>query len=326
MRTGKLESNQLENLLAKYTGFVRDDVVSGGKLGEDCSFIKMGTRTLALTTDPVTAAKSNIGKIGFNININDLATSGAEGIGLLVTVLMPPGTELFELETIMGDLHQEALDKGLQILGGHTEVTDAVNRIIISVTAVGATDAGEEIKAGDARVGDYFVVSKWLGIEGTYIVASDFEDKLGGELSEAELAWALSLGESLSVLREGLIGKQAGVHAMHDITEGGVLGALWEVSRASGLGCEIMEASIPVHPVTQKICRILQLDPLRLISSGSMLFATASPEKLLHGLKAAGIAGTIIGRVTKSGFRMVDQTGIRDIEPPMRDEIYGLFE
>lgn len=326
MNIGKLDSRVLEAMLSKYTGYRRSDVPSLAKVGEDVSFIEVGRKTIVLTTDPVTAAKTNIGTIGFNINMNDLATSGAEGIGLLVTILLPPETDASELETIMKEIHEEAFKNKMQILGGHTEVTKAVNRIVISVTAIGLTDRGEEIRAGNARVGDTLVVSKVLGIEGTYIVASDFKDKLLNVLSPDELDHAVSMGASLSVAKEGQIGRLAGVHAMHDITEGGVKGAVWEMANASNKGSIIYEKDLPFDPVTLKICGFIGIDPLRLISSGSMLFATDDPEELIRLLNEAGITGTVIGKVTEEYQKIVIDDLEKELEPPGRDEIYRLFE
>lgn len=326
MNIGKLDSVMLEAMLSKYTGYRRDDVPSLAKVGEDVSFIEIGKKTIVLTTDPVTAAKTNIGTIGFNINMNDLATSGAEGIGLMVTILLPPKTEALELETIMRELHEEAIKNKMQILGGHTEVTDAVNRIVISVTAIGLTDKGEEIRAGNAQVGDTLVVSKVLGIEGTYIIASDFKDKLMDVLSAEEIEHAISMGKSLSVAKEGQIGRLSGVHAMHDITEGGVKGAVWEMAKASSKGSILYYDNLPFDPVTLKICDFMGIDPLRLISSGSMLFATDDPVELIRALNESGITGTAIGMVTKEGQKMVVNDIEKELAPPGRDEIYRLFE
>lgn len=326
MKTGKLESSVLDRILKKYTGYKREDVLKSGAIGEDCSFVDLGRKTLVLTNDPVTAASEEVGTIGFNINMNDISASGAEGIGLMVTLLLPPTAELSDIERVMGELHDEALKYRIQILGGHTEVTDAVNRIILSVTAVGLTERGSEISASGARKGDTFVVSKNLGTEGTLIIAGDFKDRLEGVLTESEIKEALNLKSDLSVINEGRIGRKVKVHAMHDITEGGVSGALWEVSKASGTGCLIKKELLPFSEITLKACEKLKIDPLRLISSGSMLFATDRPEELIKELEKAGIKGTAIGKATEEGFRIEEKGIISEIDPPKRDEIYGLFE
>jgi hydrogenase expression/formation protein HypE len=105
--------------------------------------------------------------------------------------------------------------------------------------------------------------------------------------------------DQISVVEEGTRGGNAGVNAMHDATEGGVLGACWELAEASGLGCLIDPTKIPVHPITRKICQVLALDPLRLIASGSLLLATDKPEQIIKSLAEKDIRCTAIGVLTR---------------------------
>lgn len=328
METGKLPTSRLIGLLDKYKGAVRPEVILAGKLGEDASYIAVGDQTLVLSTDPVTAAKSDLGTIAFNINMNDIATSGAEGVGVLVTVLLPPDTAFTVLDTIMAELHRECLAHDLQILGGHTEVTDAVTRPVVSVTAVGLVPRGEEIYSAALRAGDSLVVSKRLALEGTLILADLLGERAAAILTPDERKVVAGYRELLSVIPEGRIGKALGVHSMHDITEGGILGAVYEVALASGLGCHLEEAAFPFDDVTLKLTNELGLDPNRLISSGSMLFGTAEPEKLIAALAQAGIKGTVIGVVTEEPDYLLRQnTGeLKAFLPPAKDEIYRLFQ
>lgn len=328
METGKLPTSRLKGLLGKYKGALRPEVLMAGKLGEDVSYIAVGDQTMVVSTDPVTAAKADQGTIAFNINMNDIASSGAEGLGVLVTILLPPSTGFEVLETIMAQVDGECLAHHVQILGGHTEVTDAVTRPVVSVTAIGVVPKGEEIYSGTLQVGDSLVVSKFLAIEGTLILADVAKDETQGILNKTELADIARYRQLLSVIPEGRIGKALQVHSMHDITEGGVLGAVYEVVLASGLGCELNEAAFPFNDSTLKLTSHLGLDPNRLISSGSMLFGTNNPQKLVQALAEEGIAGTVIGQIKpEPNFYLVDQTGTRrEFDPPAKDEIYRIFE
>lgn len=327
METGKLTADNLTNLLQRYQGAKRPEVILAGKLGEDCSYIEMGDQTLVLSTDPVTAAKSDLGTIAFNINMNDIATSGSEGIGLLVTILVPPETEYSVLETIMAELDEACVHHHLQILGGHTEVTDSVTRPIVSVTAVGRVPKGEEIYSAGLRPGDTLVVSKFLGIEGTLILA-DLEETLAAEvLTEDERREVDAFRGMLSVIPEGQVGKELRVHSMHDVTEGGILGAVYEVVTASGRGCLINRDDLPFHPATLKLTKALGLDETRLISSGAMLFGTDDPETLVEELASRGIDSAIIGHVTREQeLILLDEDTLESIEPVAKDEIYRVFE
>lgn len=328
METGKLSTTHLTSLLDRFKGAKRPEVILAGKPGEDCSYVKIGATTLVLSTDPVTAAESDLGTIAFHINMNDIATSGAEGIGLLVTVLLPPGTEFSVVETAMSELHELCLSHDIAILGGHTEVTDSVTRPVLSVTAVGSMPAGQEIFSFGLKAGDALIVSKSLGIEGTLILADLFPDTARQVLTKDELTQIGRLREQLSVIPEGRTGRRLQVHSMHDITEGGVLGAVSEVAQGSGLGCILNEAAFPFSSATKKLSQALELDPNRLISSGSMLFATDEPARLIAALREGGIASAVIGQVTREKeLLLLKQSGEAvPVEPGTRDEIYRVFE
>lgn len=327
METGKLSTRQLQRMLAKYTGYPRKEVILAGKLGEDCTFVNIGSHTLVLTMDPVTAAQADQGNIGFHINMNDLATSGARPLGIMVTLLLPEGSTEATLDEIMGQLHKLCVKHQVQILGGHTEVTDSVKRPILTITALGTTPRGEEIYSQGVEAGASLVVSKTLGIEGTLLMAQYLKCE-GRIFTRAEEETLARFQETMSVIEEGKAGRQANVLAMHDITEGGVLGATWEMVQGKGFGCQLKQEDFPFDPLTLKFAQETGLDPHRLISSGSMLFATHDPDRLIKELEERGIQGKTIGTIVEEQEAvMIHQDGTsQEIDPPRRDEIYRLYD
>lgn len=184
--------------------------------------------------------------------------------------------------------------------------------------------AGERgiLTTGGMKEGDSIVLSKWACLEGTAIIANDFADRLDG-ISQAELEEARGYMSYVSVVREGLYAYANGAHAMHDVTEGGVFGAAWEMSEASGVGIEIDAAKVPLKPATQKICAALGLDPFRLLSSGAMLIACPDGEALVNGLMQMGINAAVIGRAGGKGVRTANGDMIA---PPGADELYKLYK
>jgi hydrogenase expression/formation protein HypE len=220
------------------------------------------------------------------------------------------------------------------IIGGHTERTSAVNRIVVSVTAIGKNTASGVIRTGGAKAGDFIYMSKWAGLEGTGIIAVEKRQELLAIMKATEIETARQMLVQTSVLREGAIGKQCGATSMHDITEGGVLGAAYEISEASGLGCELHKTHIPIHPVTDTICNHFLIDPLKLIASGSMML-TIAPEKapaLEQAFIAAGIAYAKIGVMTETPEKVLiygdfEIEEIREtIAPPEGDALYEVLE
>jgi len=324
MDIGKLTNQQLaESILSKIKPLRKDIILRPG-IGEDCCAIQFGDEICVMSTDPITAATKNIGKLGVHVSCNDIVTSGAEPIGILVTIIAPPDTEMTEIETIISDIVETAGQLGVELMGGHTEISDAVNRVLLSATVVGKTRGSFLLPSSGAVAGNDIVMTKWAGMEGTYIIVSDYLDDLTPYLSKQEIEMALSLENRISVVPEGLIARELNATSMHDATEGGILGAVWELVEASGLGVEIWLDRIPLLPVTQKICNMYHINPYKLISSGSMLITTSHAERLIQELAKRKIKGTVIGRVQEKG-RYVVSGGRREVlNPPGPDEIYKI--
>lgn len=323
MRTGKLTNSELRRIVLSQLGENLSDVVLGAGVGEDCAAIRFGEEACVLSTDPITAAGSKLGQLAVQVSLNDIAAVGAEPLGVLLTVLAPIDATAEDIGAVVRDAAREAAAQGLQIIGGHTEVTDAVRRMVLSSTVVGRVKFGELVRTGGARPGDALVMTKQAGLEGTAILARDAAEALRTTLTEPELREARGLSDLLSVLPEGRIAVRLGATAMHDATEGGVLGAAWEVAEASGLGLCLRAADIPVRPVTCKLCAALGIDPLRLISSGVMLIASPNGEALCTALRAQGIEAAVIGELTAAPERQLLRDGLAEpLCPPEGDEIY----
>lgn len=207
-------------------------------------------------------------------------------------------------------------------MGGHTEVTDAVNKLIVSCTAIGKGKLGRAVATAGAQEGDMIVVTKKLAMEGTSIVLNDYFSDVKDILSQEEVKEGKSYINNLSVVKEGTLAGSFGVNSMHDITEGGVLGALWEMAQASGVGFKVYKDNMPISTATQKICSKLNIDPLRFISSGSMLITTRNGEELALKLKLEGIEASIIGNITKERGILVENNIEYEVQPPERDELF----
>lgn len=324
MRVGKLNWDELKYIVDNHKGKEREEVKISNGIGEDCAVIDFEKSKCVISTDPITGAAENIGKLAVNINCNDIASCGVEPLGLLVTILAPPLTELQELYDIMEEIHLEALKVGAQIIGGHTEITEAVNKIIVSCTALGKSNDNEPVSTAGAAVGDSIIVTKDLCLEGTAILVNDYKERCFKILTEEEVKEAEAYIHMISVVKEGVIGGKCNVSSMHDITEGGVLGALWEVASASNSGFVVERDKMPLTEVSQKICEEFNVDPLRLISSGSMLMTTNEPEKVIGKLKEAGIKATIIGNIINSGGFIKEGDSFKEVIPPEADELFNI--
>jgi hydrogenase expression/formation protein HypE len=325
MKIGKLSHEDLQRLVFDRLPAVTGNVASGPATGLDCAAIRFGDGQVILTADPITGAAENIGRLAVHVSCNDIACCGIRPSALMLVIIAPPEAKPDEIAAIIDQAAAAANQLSVSIIGGHTEVSDAVNRFVITTTALGFTYGRQIIQASGGRPGDTLVMSKTAGIEGTAILAADQADRLSPALSGADIRKAKNLIHQISVVEEGSVGASQGVNAMHDATEGGILGACWELAEASGTGCIINRDAIPLHPLTEMICSILDLDPYRLIASGSMLIATAEPAALIAELETKGIRGTAIGTLTENQEKELRFDGkTAKLQPPESDELYKI--
>ena len=166
--------------------------------------------------------------------------------------------------------------------------------MVVSCTMLGTTR--RVVKSSGAKAGDSIVMTKSAAIEATAIMANDHADKLlKNGLTTEELVEAREYIAKVSVVEDAKIVWKQNVSCMHDVTEGGVFGAVTELAEASGLGAMIYADQIPVTHLTAKICKILDVSPMRLIGSGSILIVTPDPEKVVKSLRNNGVDATVIG-------------------------------
>ena len=334
---GKLKHDFLKQLLPaenKSAG-----VVVGPQLGEDAAVIEFGDNYLVATSDPITFATEDIGWYVVCVNSNDLAAMGAVPKWLLVTLLLPEDATTPEMvRDIMAQITQACAVFDIALCGGHTEVTPAVTQPVVIGQMMGVAAKDSLFTSADARVGDVLILTKGLGIEATAIIARECEaqvhEKCDAEFLEQAKHYLVDPG--ISVLKDAHIAIEAGgVHAMHDVTEGGVATAVFELATVAELGVVIYSDKLLGSPVlysdiTRTLCDMFGLNPLGVISSGAMLIA-AAPEKgetICQALNKAGIRADIIGKFLpyESGMWLEDATGTQQPLPVFEtDEIAKLF-
>lgn len=323
MEIGKIPENILKRSVFKKLKVKRPEVLVHSGIGEDCSALTAGSDVIVLSTDPITGTAKDIGRLAFHITANDIASSGAELIGMLLTIIFPPGSTEDELKKIMEDVTALAEQYKVEILGGHTEVSSAVNQTLVSVTGVGKIARDRMIQTGGLRPGQDLVVTKWIGLEGTSILAKEKEEILRERLPREIWETARDFDQYLSVVPDAETAMEVGVTAMHDVTEGGIFGALWEMAAASGVGLEIDLGKIPIRQETIEVCEIFDINPYMLISSGSMLIGTDHGSRLVEELKKAGIHSAVVGYATMGNDRViVNGEERRFLEPPKTDELF----
>jgi hydrogenase maturation factor len=323
---GKLPPDLLERLLA-YTS--RSPLLAlGAACGEDAA-VAVGAPTIVLTADPITFTADRIGTYTVAVNANDIVAMGGRAMYLTTTILLPPGTTASRLEGIFAEISEACRKAGVLWAGGHTEVTPAVNRIIVSGHAVGFL-SGPPLSTGGARPGDRIGMTKWVGLEGTTLIARErpveSREVLGPRRHSEVLAWLDSPG--ISIVEEGRALEGLALTSAHDPTEGGVAMGIQEVCRGSGAGALIHAESLPIREETASLCSRFGLDPLGLLSSGVFLFTAPAEtaEQARRILTEKGIPCALIGEMLGRGEGVwLEKGGTRlPLRTSAQDEIVKL--
>jgi hydrogenase expression/formation protein HypE len=331
---GKLPLEHLRSLLRHPT---KHDprLLIGPQVGEDAAVIDMDDRYLVVTTDPITFATDDIGRYAVHVNANDVAVMGARPLWFFVVMLLPENRTTSELaETIMADVRSTCEDLDIALGGGHTEITQDLNRLILVGQMLGEVSSTRLVRKTRVAVGDQILLTRGVAVEGTAILAREKSEYLRGKIDAdlLEQAARLLIEPGISIVSAALAAANVGeaVHAMHDPTEGGLVTGLFELVAPAGLGLRIVRQHIPVFSETDAICRALALDPLKLIASGALLVAVApdSVGSVLRAIEAAGVPTAVIGEVRppNEGITIVTNGIAEPLTPAARDEIARVFE
>ncbi len=324
MKIGKLPEPVLQRSIIRQVGHRRGEVLVGPSVGVDCAAIALGeNEVMVMSTDPITGTTKDLGRHCVHITANDLAASGAEPLGIMLTVLLPPDIEEAELRNIVKDAEKTCDELNIEILGGHTEITNVIRQPLITVTGVGKVRKDKLLLPVNITPGEDVIVTKWIGLEATAILAKEREEELSSRFSESFVRTAREFDAYLSVVPDAKAAVKAGVTAMHDITEGGVFGALWEMAEAGNTGLDIRLRDIPIRQETVEICEYFGLNPYQIMSSGSMMIVSKNGSEVIRELEKAGIQGTIIGKTTDGNDRILrNGDDVRYLDRPGQDELY----
>lgn len=317
----KFTADELLEHVYDRTGADNDDVLVGPGPGEDAAAVDADGETVVISTDPISMAANRIGRLGVTIVTNTVAASGGDPEYITSTVLLPEH-DAGLLEGIMTQIDETAEDLGQAIVAGHSESVVGLDRPLVSMTAMGAAE--EFVPTGGATPGDRVILTKAAGIEATDVLATDYREEVAS-VDDDTVDRAKEFFDDISIIEDAKRLRSAAT-AMHDPTEGGVLAGLADMALAADATIEVERADVPVRPATEALCGAAGVDPLKVLCSGGLLATVpeGETEDALASLEAAGIEGTVIGRV-REGEAGVDLDGER-VESPPRDEVYELLE
>jgi len=334
LAVGKLPAALLRRLLARVNRARRDrQLLVGPDIGLDAAAVTLGSACLVLKSDPITFVSEDIGTYALTINANDLATMGATPRWFLATVLLPAGATATQVSRLFSQLGASCRRLRVTLVGGHTEVTNAVTRPVVAGCLLGECPKGRLLTTAGAKIGDAIILTKGIPIEAVSVLARERTARIRRRYSTSFLNRCRRYlhDPGLSVVRDAELALAVGgVHAMHDPTEGGLSTALYELAEAAKVGVRVDERAVRVLPEGARLCAHFGIDPWGAIASGALLVCASSARAaaIVKRLTASGIEASRIGTVMppRYGVRLVRDGRSRPVPRFRVDEIARLLE
>ncbi|MBT6274890.1 MAG: hypothetical protein HOI95_12225 [Chromatiales bacterium] len=324
--TGKLPPQLLTQLLSTAPP-LPEEVLVGPQVGEDAAAIRLPAGVLVAATDPITMTGSEVGAHAVHINANDVAVTGVRPRWFLASVMLPSGTTEADVTNLFDSMCEALQLLDVALVGGHTEVTPAVNQALVVGQMLGFSETGRTVSTGGLRAGDYVVQIGVAPVEGAAILANGLGDRLAAlPPATLQLARDAIRTPGISVVDAALYATQLGATALHDPTESGLSGGLYEMAHAAGVRIQLDPDAVLWFAPGVAVCEALDVNPWGLLASGTVLagFAAESWATASQGLTRAGHTNAVIGRAVDGVG--VTLPGTDALEQFPRDELARLFE
>lgn len=298
----------------------------GAAIGSDCAFFAASSgQVLAwCAQEAAVAGKADAESPAALVQkcVNNLAAAGARPASAQICMMLPEECEEADVKALMTELSTACLRAGLEIAGGDTNVTSAVREPIVSITAIGVVNREGIHEPGMAKAGQDIVLSKWIGLEGTALLAKTFREKLLERYPAYLVEEAAGFDRFLSVEEDAGIAAANGAAAMHDLSRGGVFGALWELAEGAGLGLTVDLKKIPIRQETVEVCEVCGVNPYEMRSGGSLLITAPDGEAVAAALREAAIPAVVIGRLTEGQDRILhNEEEVRYLNRPKGEDV-----
>ena len=338
MGSGKINNQQFEAIILKKTGRRRSEVHCGPGFGVDVSVVNLPNGlSLAMTSDPLTLIPSlglqESAWLSVHLMANDMATTGFAPMYAQMVLNLPTSLSEKDFQTYWDFVHQYCNAIGVSITGGHTGRIEGQNSTVAGGGTMVLTAASKDILLSSyAEQDNLIMVTKECAISSSAILAMSFPQTVKNKLGKESYEQACKSFYQTSSLPEALIAKQdagGAARAMHDVTEGGVLGAVYEMAIASGNGVEIDNNAIPIGENIKGICDLFGIDPRFSIGAGSMVIAVEKSQSaaLVQKLAGQNIQASIIGKFTskESGYKLVQNEQPTELPYHATDAYWNAF-
>ena len=328
MKIGKVSESVLKRSMLKPLQFKREEALFDPTAEEMCYGIMCKEDEQLLFADAVLYGnEKDLGVFALAQVFNHLATRGAKMVGASVHIMLPPYAYESRLKAMMECVERAGSAHAVQILCAKAEVSPAINQAVVQMNGVGVLKKGELIQSSMGKPEQDIVLLKWVGLEGTFRVMRAKEEVLAGRFVPAFLNQVRELEKELFSEEALEVAKAYGVSAMHQITSGGILAALWELAEASKVGLEVDLKKMTIRQETVEICEFCHLNPYQLTSAGSVLLVVERGEELVQKYAELGIQASLLGKTTEDTARVIlGGEEKRFLDKPGMDELLKIYD
>ena len=340
MKIGKVSESILKRSVLRQLKTKNENVLCGAGVGDDCAIFAFSEgEKLATcmqegvvrlcdeedTAEPVGAEEqpdvqlkemTTVSQLVHKC-VNNLAADGAVPFAVMVTLLLPEIVEEPQVKLLMAEAENACKAYSMEIAGGQTRVSGVVTAPVVTITGYGKISGEDYRTASHAKAGQDIVISKWIGLEGTALLAARNRAQLLGRYPEYLVDEAVAFDRYLSIVPEAATAMKSGVCAMHDASEGGIFAALWELAEGAGVGLTIDLKKLPLRQETVEVCECCNVNPYELKSGGCLVMTTEDGLGLVAALGAEGIPAVVVGKLTDSNDRIImNEDEVRYMDRP----------
>lgn len=328
MKIGKVSQTVLKRSILKPLEYRREDALFSPSVEEMCFGIKHDEGKEVLATSTVLYGnEKNLGVYALAQVMNDLATRGADPIGVSVQILLPPHAYESRLKSMVEYIEQEAGARQVQILSAKAEVCPGIRYAMVQMTGMGTVQKSDILQSAMGKENQDLVLLNWVGFEGSLRILDEKEEELKTRFVPTFLSQMKQKRACLFATDAIKMAKDHGASAMHQIASGGVLAALWELAEASDVGLEVEMKKLTILQETIEICEYYHLNPYQLTSIGSILVVTEQGQALVQHCRELGIQAGLIGRTTNDNARiLLGGEERRFLDRPGADELLKIYE
>ncbi len=336
---GKISPEIFNELIFPRLGAKDDHILVGPQHGVDVGIVEIGNKAVSIKADPVFIVPEygweRAAWFAFHILASDSVTCALKPKYLSIDLNLPMTMTKEQLEIVWKVIHRECEKMGVAIITGHTARYENCHYPMVGgATIIGVGGLHEYVTPKFAKVGDKIIITKGPAIEASGIFATMFPELLEEEFGPDFSREAQEIFYKMSVVEDALTAASVGIRdngvtAMHDATECGIWGALYELAQASGLGVRVKKEHIVVEDYVEEICNYFGIDPYTSISEGTLVISCREhqAQQVVDALVQKGIKASVVGELTRpeKGMVLLTGEGERKLEHPIVDPFWRAF-